>query len=43
MITNSQIENFYNKDNKAEGSSFTPFNQISPTLVKIIREILTNK
>jgi len=42
-ITNLQIEQFYNKDNKTEGSNFTPFNNISPTLVKIIKEVLTNK
>ena len=42
-ITNLQIEQFYNKDNKTEGSNFTPFSDISPTLVKIIREVLTNK
>jgi hypothetical protein len=42
MITNLQIEQFYNKDRESDVKYIT-FNNISPTLVKIIKEILTNK
>jgi len=42
MITNLQIEQFYNKDRERD-VKYLKFIHICPTLVEIIREILTNK
>jgi len=42
MITNLQIEQFYNSGKESD-VKYTFFSNISPTLVNIIREILTNK
>jgi len=42
MITNLQIEQFYNKD-KERDVLYTKFINISPKLIEIIKTILTNK
>lgn len=42
MVTDLQIEQFYNK-NRESDVKYTTFNNISTKLVEIIREILTNK
>jgi len=42
MITNLQIEQFYNKGRESD-IKYTNFNNISAKLVEIIRQILTNK
>lgn len=42
MITNLQIEQFYNK-NRESDVEYTTINNISSKLIGIIREILINK
>lgn len=42
MITNLEIEQFYNKDRESD-VKYTKINNISAKLVDIIRQILTNK
>lgn len=42
MITNLQIEQFYNKDRESD-VKYTTIDNISIKLIQIIKEILTNK